>query len=1029
MPIKNPDQVTTHQREEMVCPLCFTDGLEPHPGYAPEYDGPTAIVRGTRCPNESCRYHDEGVPPEQVTEQFSEQGILAKLAANIDRSTVLAAALVLGSIAFLAVNVLGIDIPGTGQPADATVNGQVTTEDGTPVQDVTVTTETTATTVKTGADGQYQLQNVTPGTRTLLIEPSGQQLAAMAVPLEVSSDGLSATATTRATVDGQRVDVTLTPLTTASTTGTVQDEAVVVEYANPANSDTNGGVDVTLSPLGKEQGSGEKTVDTTGQSTVTVPGPITTEKLVIEGLVNKTQTTQTRSWTGGGQQQLALDGNQPPANVSVDIYNISGDRGRSISKSVGDGTTFTQQFNGTVKDDATLTIGGGSATGTTTQTGTYTGQNPTISVDEADAPAKVRLELTGAPRTNTTTSSGAIADGTAEFEIAGSLAARNVTLTFTGGTPTNARVGAVDTAVDAADGEETARPVVFEAPTTGEYRLTTTFDETRNGDLVEAGYERNGERTTVSAGQSQQTLELNESDTVRAWLQATQERIGTEKSYDRGGHEVYVTDTTVSSTQVATGERLTVTATMENQGGAYGLDVLLFEDGTTAETNNEYFSGGESKQVSFTTRFAESGTHTVSVNEGAPVSVQVGDGAPRSGAGELNITASKLGEDGSVAVDVDADGTTDQTVRATGGTVTLDESPPGPRSVAVSQQGVTDTGFTVDYEARYGAKQLSADIDDDGTADINNTGVLTAGETLTETTRLDAGSHPVRIGLGNNGSVRYTLTVSEAGQVIAPTIYANGEPLVNETGSFTGERTYAVSSLSAGTTQFRVESQNASNRFTLGLDWTETRDTVYPGLTVDGERVCAPQAFASSTCTFTPSETTVSHQFEAGASPFDYRLSYTSRTVPRRVALTVGEETTQYQRPSSAPRTGSWTRAGAPRGLTRGSNTVALTAPPVDGVQPSATATLSYTYDVLEPDSPTVVVTNADGERFEQPVADKALTPSGRLTKQTQLSLPADWFERGANQIQVRSRNNGVVNVSVTTATGTGGSVTLASDG
>jgi hypothetical protein len=1014
----------------MVCPLCFHDGLEAHPGFAPDYEGDAEILRATRCPNEDCNYHYDRVPTNSIEEQFVRSSFLAGVTSDIDAMSVVMALVVLGGVVFLATNVFGVGIPGLGAGVDVSLSGQVVSETGTPVANTDVSLARTDVSATTGPDGSYRFENLSAGEYVLLVDPGDDALAARSAAFTVGSNGdITTQAETGAIVNETALRVNVSKPVQQTASQSVTNGSFVLSYSNPVNAARYGGVTVGLEPPSADVETAQTSVPAGTEQRINVPGVLESQSLTVESGVGQRQVTQSDRWTGTEPASVKIDGNLAPSAFQFLVSDNANTRNRTISRSVSNGTEFTGVVQGAVRDGFELTIGGGSATASTTKTGVYSGQNPELNVGDDAAPAQVDVTVTGNERTSQRTTSGTVQQGVATVGLDGKLDARGVTLEFTGGTSDSEPVGSTNATADAGDEPETRQPVLFEASTNGEYLIDYDFSATRNSDLVDAGFKVNGELTTVAEGTGQQTLTLSGSDTVRLWVDARQESTSTTKDYDRDGHSIYVTETTVSDDQVAAGEPLSVTATLENRGDAYGVDVYLFQDGSRAKTENEYFGGGVTKQVTFTTRFAEAGTYTVSVNEGDPITVQVGDGTVRSGAGSINATASEVGDGGKVNVDTTGDGTPDSTVAADGGAVSLGTRPAGNQSIAVSQQGVTQTGFTVQYDARFGASGVAVDIDDDGVLDIDVPGVLADGETRTATASVDGGRNTVGFDVANNGSVAYEITYAEAGQVNAPTLYADDAVLVDETKSFTGEKTYQFDTLERGTHTFRVQSENASNEFDLELSWTERADDLYPTLLIDGESVCQPNSFTiDSTCTVASPGVggdELSLRFDGGAPSFRYTFRYTASATADQVDVEIDGETKQYRRGDAASRMadGSWAILNDRGRLATGHNQVNVSESSPGTVQPPVNATFEYSFQAKQPKTPSVVVRNADGETFTKSVPASTLGAGEYLSAPVELSLPAEWFTRGENEIRVRSSNGGVVVTNVTATTGESGEV------
>lgn len=1033
--MKNPREVSTRHRAEMVCPRCFTQGLEAHPGYIEDYTGDLAILRATRCPNQECDFHGgRGVPEDAIREQYDQPGMLDKLSGNLDASTLLMGALIICGFGFLLVNFLGVGIPGLGGgTTDVTVQGEVRAADGSPVPNASVYVVGGETRATTGPDGTYQLANLTDGSHVVSIEPQEDYLAASTVVVNISDSGdvTLAEASNETTYDGGTLNVRISETTRLQLNERVANGTFLLNYSNPANAQKGGGVAVTLAPPPGDTVADEVSVQDGQPQKFDIPGVVTSQTVRVTTGVATADQTKTYTWSGGEPASVSLVGNIPPDALIVDVADDANVRERRVEHSVSDGASFTETAQADMDGDLSVTIWGGSATAPTTTSGTYSGSNPTIDIAEDSAPAQVSVSVTGKQRTTEKTTTGTVSDTYASFNIDGNLDARNAVIAFTGGTPESSQIAETTVSADASNGDDTTENQLFKADSSGTYRIEWDYTIDRNEDLVRAGYEVNGQRTEVAEGTDSVDLDLVDGDRVSVWVEAEQETLSSDKSYSRDGHDIYVIDQEVSSTNVAVGETVRISATLENKGDPYTIDVLQYTDGNVSQKDNEYFDAGQTKTVYFDVTFSEEGTHTLSVNEGDQISIQVGDTSARSGAGSLDGTATKLGDGGTVNVDTNGDGSPDCTTDANGGSCELGTLSPGSQQIVVTEEGVTDTGFEVRYDARYGPKDVSVDIDSDGVTDIEHDGPLADGETATGSAQVGAGTNAILFNVGNGGEVDYRIEYTEPGQVTKPKLYVDGELVIDETENFKGEREYTVEGLAEGSHTFEVESANASNEFNVRLEWTESGQDLYPTMTLDGEEVCQPLQFASGSCRVPDPGTTgetLSLAFAGGANTFDYDVTYTARATPSEVSLSGNGETQRFLERALDTRNddGSWEKQTSVSMLQSGTNRLSISTPTVDGLTPGATATVEYTYTAKKPKNPKVVVVSADGETNEKVVDDASLNSEGVLQEEVSFELPAEWFARGENEVRVVASNGGVVDATVVATAEREGALRLA---
>lgn len=101
------------------------------------------------------------------------------------------------------------------------------------------------------------------------------------------------------------------------------------------------------------------------------------------------------------------------------------------------------------------------------------------------------------------------------------------------------------------------------------------------------------------------------------------------------GAQVSVTGFTVSSSNVSTGETVTITATVENTGDRSGsIDVTFRADGSAVETTTVDVAAASNTTVTHDVTFSTAGNHTVSVADldATDITVTDGGGSPLSGA-------------------------------------------------------------------------------------------------------------------------------------------------------------------------------------------------------------------------------------------------------------------------------------------------------------------------------------------------------------------------------------------------------------
>jgi hypothetical protein len=82
-------------------------------------------------------------------------------------------------------------------------------------------------------------------------------------------------------------------------------------------------------------------------------------------------------------------------------------------------------------------------------------------------------------------------------------------------------------------------------------------------------------------------------------------------------------------------------------------------------------------------------------------------------------------------------------------------------------------------------------------------------------------------------------------------------------------------------------------------------------------------------------------------------------------------------------------------------------------------------FTINKPTTPAVVVTNANNETNTKAVPSAALDENGYLLEEMRLSLPANWFTRGENELRVVSANGGTVVTTINATTESAGALWL----
>lgn len=1034
--MKDLTEINTTSRDEMVCPNCYHDGLEAHPAFAPDYDNKKAeILKATRCPNEDCKYHSgfkEDGGRKFIQEQYDDSSFLSRVigssgSSNSNRSigSLIINGLIIIGVLAMAASFLGVDLGGIindGPGGMATVQGEVVTLNGEPASDVTVTLVNESRTVQTNDDGEFVFENVTYGSYSIAAQPPSNtsnetRIGVVEQPITVSSDGVqsqspigSAGDVTNGTVSLQFVEVS--PQSFKRTIGSGQ--SVSVSLVSPQNLDA--ATPLTVSPLNTTKATDTIEVTAGETSSVTIPdGIITDSQIEVTGVPTVQEFSDSYSYSGGAQQ-FEVYGNLQPNEVLVELTGDATTPTRTVEQEVSSGDTITMNVAGEQTiGGVEVKLSGGQTTAPNSRTGVYTGQNPELSIDSESAPSQSSITLTGAVNTTSQSYTGTVQGTELTHEITGNIPARNVTLQFNGGEPVNSTVANQTISASGEGGDSTEQSTLVGDTANSTYTIDLEHTIQQNSNLVTAGYIINGERHSVEPGTKSVDVTTDKGDSISIWVTGEREDVPT-SSYTHDG-SLRVVDSEVSQTEISEGEEIGIRATLENPTSSTVYETIpIFKDGEQIQTHRVSLDAGETKRVVFDrTGFSQTGVHSIEVSDGDAMMISVGGAELSYGVGELSADVVRVGDGGTVAVDTTGDGSFDCQVSATNGECSIGTVETGDLTTALSQEGVTETEYTLTYKERYGSKDITVDLDNDGSNEISHSGVLDDGETVSASATLDAGTHDIQITVGNGGSIPYELEWTEAGVVNQPTVTVDGETVIDESGSFKGDRTYTIRELNGGEHTFKFES-GSGDPYIAEITWSEQSPETIPSMEVNGEVACEATDFQpSNSCTIPVSliETggnTI--QFENGAQSFDYTITQKARAVPTQVTATVGNtELTLLRDEAVSERSdGAWTARRSLTSISPGKLNLSVQTHNVTGINTDASTEFSYTYESEQAQNPTVIVSNYKGNSsFE--VSSDSLDGDGFLKENATMTIPRKAFAAGVNNISVESANNGSVNI------------------
>jgi len=1031
--MKDPTTIETTSRDEMICPDCYTEGLEEHKAFSNDYSGKAEILKATKCPNPSCRFNS-GFPSEIIEEQYKDRSIIEKGVGvvtggedGINIGSVIINGIILVGVIVMLASFLGVDfVSFFNDGGSAEVQGQIYTLEGEPASGVTVQLDNYSSyNATTDGDGVFVIEDVPYGNYSVVAEPPDDSEAGFVEqPVSVSSSGVSLATTgsiaaqyNNSTSSLQMQFVSVQPSTREQTIS--NKNQLDISLVSPRN--LGSGMNVTVIPLDDTQASGSSDIGME-ESTVVVPeGDVIQSQVEVTGEVSTESFNNSYTYTGN-EKNIQVYGNLQPESFAVELEGNASIPSYTKSSTVGGGDIMNVDVSGDQSvGNVSVTLSGLQNTSPNTQSGVYTGANPDdISIDSESAPSTATVTLTGDISTRSVEDSGTVGNGDLTYDFQGNIPAKDIEFTFTGGEPLNGTIDENRISATGESGTTNEQYTLIRNANDTTYQLELGHTVSRSSSLVRAGYSINGNETEISPGEQTIEIDTEEGDTVVIWVEARQENVPT-SDYTHGG-QFEVESSEVSQSEIQPGGSVGVRATIRNpSSSARTENIRVFKDGNVVSSERISISGGSTKEVVFDRlSFSSEGVHSIEISDGNPMYVEVGEASLDYGSGSIYGKLSSLNASGQISMDTTGDDSYDCQVSADGGSCTIDSAPDGEQSFAIRQDDVQNTGFNITYMAQNGAENITVDINGDGENEISHAGVLQKDETISESVTLSSGTYEVDFDVENGGAVPYELVWTEAGSVNQPQVQLNGETVINEGSTFKGSRTYTIDSLPGGENTFQFNSQNGEP-YNAEIEWSEQSDETVPQLLIDDTLVCERSDFNEERrCTISTANVDagqVAFTFEGGSDEFEFSVQQTARAVPIRIEAMINDRSTEILQEEAISQTseGAWTAEKTiGNDVESGNNTAVLSTQQVNGMDVSASGTVSYTYDIAQADTPQIMLETWRGtSRFN--ISDSALDANGYLDSETTVTIPNDTVASGKNSITVQSENNGGVTVRVQT--------------
>lgn len=1011
MEIQNPDSVSTDSRSEMVCPSCFTVGLEQHPGYVSDYSGKSEVLYATRCPNLECEYHrGKGVPSKLVQRQYSG----TSLSSLISIQSLLTVVVVFVGIGFVSVNIFGFALPATGvgivddffDGGTQSVSGSIGSPTGS-VSGVEVSVQGTDISTQSDSNGYFSLNGISTASdqRLVIIPPSGSPYA----PTSVMSSELPKSSDPDIELNAE---IVLSSVEELLVSDVVTNDSIEYSVAHPDNLPES--VTIVVRPPETSEVADSTILRGSGTHGVLVPGEIVSDSVRVSGFAEMSLRTAQYTWSGDSIG-LGIPDGTVPASISVNLTEELPPVEKSESFLVSNGDNIEVPYSpSTVADDVQLTLSGGSSTAPTTVEGVFSTDNPRIKIRDVDAPSEVTVTITGNKSNQERTALGNINDESITLPVSGSVPLDDVVFRLDDVTPTEEVITKSTVSADGSSGLERKRTSKKTIDDSGTYTVSFSESIDRNGGLVTKGYQINGESTAVSGDTA--TLSLSEDDTIWFWIEASQQTYSQDTSFD-GFQDVTVKNSRVSDSEVAKAESVSITADLSYAGsGGTSIPVYLFVDGVREQKKSSVFiDSRQETQVQFTgVSFTRPGVHTVSINDGEQIDIVVGSGKPKSGAGSVTAELTRSPVNPGIELQ---DRRTQETVCAVtvqNPTCEIASVNPDDPQFMLDATGVQSGKYEVLYTERNGQGDVTIDIDADGEPELTHPGVLEDNETLQATKSLPAGTRSILFDIGIGDDLPYVITYTQKNQILQPKIIAGTEVVVNETSSFKGSKTYTFTPPTQ-TTQYRVETSDL-NEFTAEFRWVESGQSTYPSVLINRIEVCSPIDFIkTSQCKVTADSLAALQTDDLELvmltnSQAKFETEIQAVRLPSAIDVSGPEGATRIT-PSIETGSQRWSGDSAEDILVSRDNTVTIVSPGETESELLKT-TFEYTYVPYPAENPTVVlITEGIEKEYEFP--NDVKTSGGNLDDSYTIEIPSDYFSFGTNKIYIQSENGGAVVVDI----------------
>lgn len=1003
--MKNPSDIETDKRSEMICPICFEKSLEQDSRHK-EYDKKRAkLFYATRCGNDDC---EKGrLTDDEVKKQYSKPSFIDNVKKNASiTEVVLLVGVLVGAVVFLSTGGIpfisedtgggnGTEGPGGGTGSAIQATGQIVTEED--LDDITVSINNE--TKEVNSNGRFSIIRE-PGEYTVRVERNGEY-AVDVIPIILDEEETISINTNNIydrsdyTVSDDTLIIQRNRLRSTEIQQVVQD----TEYTHEVNSlENTDSISVRVEPVLTENP--ESSVDLSQTEQVFIPETTTSKSIDIESSIKQTEREVTKSFNGE-KQELTVGGNLDPSNVEVDISRKGGEpiEERNL---YFDSNSQSDTFNVISQNptDFELTVESAGRQNINTYTGeTEDGTHTQSITPSEDNVAEISIE--GSESENSETIQGVVESSEIRTDYEGTTAPENPEISFTDGDVVTREVGSRLLSANADQGFSEEEIELIENATAGTYRINLNTSIGRNEDLTAVGYAINGSRTEIDADRTTVDVELEQDDSLSIFVEATQENLP--EGDFTSNEEITIEKVDVQSTELRAGGSTGVRYLATNPTNRdIRYTAYLYKDGEQVESKTTVIpSGAFEYTISFDSRiqFDEEGTHSISVNTAPPVGVVVGDAELQTGKISSQITVSQIEEESEIRVDTNNDGTYDCTTNI-GDSCELQPDSVS-TTVPIELENVSNVEYTISYDSIANPQNLFIDTNSDDEPEYEYFGPVS--DSIETTLNIPSTANEITVYSGNERNFTYDITVFEKTEVVDPVLYTNGvEQQTLE--SFTDTTTFSLDDLPSN--EYEMEIRNENDTPIEGtISWRTRGETSYPDTIINGETVCE----GVSECDVQNLQTGTNEiMFDGWKSlAFDYTVRYTEQQVAESVNINVNGETQKIVRNvGTTTENGTWKTTTSANFIPVGTNRISLSAS-----GSNVTGTANFQFEPKDAENPKILLNNSVLEEPQVYTVNDNSTVNGILSEADSVVIPKEDLATGENIIQFTSDNSGIYRV------------------